>query len=89
MKAIHELIPPDRVQINGAWFQVVRTTSTWYHADRRELEMAIELAKVGDPRLFPRHRLTYVRERPGDLAFFSFDERSQAFRKQRLDAISW
>ncbi|MFC2142951.1 hypothetical protein ACFLQN_00970 [Candidatus Aenigmatarchaeota archaeon] len=70
MKSIKELKNPDIVEINGDKFQVINNTSLWYHTDKKELEMVVELVKVGEKSLSPKYRLTYIYERPDEVKFF-------------------
>ncbi|MBI4438578.1 hypothetical protein HY640_01455 [Candidatus Woesearchaeota archaeon] len=81
---IRELQNPDVIEVNGEKFQVIDNISLWYHPDKKELEMAIELAKVGDRQLSPKYRLAYVYERPEKMRFFVLDTASKVFREQEL-----
>ena len=89
MKPIKELKNPDIVEINGEKFQVINNTSLWYHTDKEELEMVVELVKVGEKLMTPNYRLTYIYERPDERKFFAFDKTSKEFREQKLDSVKF
>ncbi len=62
MISIKELKNPQIIEINSSRFQVTNNTSLWYHTDKKELEMVIELVKVGEKHMTPNYRLTYFDE---------------------------
>ena len=89
MKSIKELKNPDIIAINDEKFQVIENTSSWYHADKEELEMVVELIKVGEKQTTPNYRLTYIYERPDEMKFFSFDKTSKAFKEQKIKSVKF
>jgi len=89
MKSIKELKNPDIIEINGEKFQVINNTSLWYHTGTEELEMVVELVKVGEKQMTPNYRLTYIYERPADWKFFAFDKNSQEFKEQKLNSVKF
>jgi len=89
MKSIKELKNPDIVEINGEKFQVINNTSLWYHTDKKELEMVIELIKVGERQIAPNYRLTYIYERPDKMKFFTFDKISKEWKEQEIKSITF
>ncbi len=89
MKSIKELKNPDIVEINGEKFQVINNTSLWYHTDEKELEMVVELVKVGEKRITPNYRLTYIYERPNEMKFFTLDNDSKKWKKQEIKSITF
>ena len=74
MKSIKELKNPDVIELNGEKFQVINNTSLWYHTDRNELEMVVELVKVGEKQMTPNYRLNYIYELPDERKFFALDK---------------
>jgi hypothetical protein len=78
---IKELKNPDIIQINGTKFQVVRNTSLYFNAAKQELEMAVELTKMGDKVMTPDFRLTYTYERPDAVKFFEFNKKSNHWKE--------
>jgi len=89
MKSIKELKNPDIITINGEKFQVINNTSIWYHTGKEELEMVVELVKVGEKQTTPNYRLTYISERPSERKFFVFDKNSQEFKEQKLNSVGF
>ena len=89
MKSIKELKNPDVIKINGERFQVINNTSLWYHLDKEELEMVVELVKVGEIQITPSYRLTYIYERPDERKFFAFDKTSKEFKEQKLKSVKF
>jgi len=89
MKSIKELKHPDIVKVNGKKFQVIYNTSLWYDSEKRELEMAVELIKIGEKGLTPTYRLTYVYEYPKEIKFFSYDKKTEEFKEQKLNSIKF
>jgi hypothetical protein len=78
---IKELKNPDMIQINGAKFQVAANKSLFFNTAKQELEMAVELVKVGDKVTTPDFRLTYTYERPDVVKFFEFNKKSNHWKE--------
>lgn len=89
MISIKELKNPDIIEVNGEKFQVINNTSLWYHIDKQELEMVVELVKVGQEQMTPNFRLTYIYERPEDMKFFVFNKTSKEFKEQTLKSVKF
>lgn len=87
MKSIKELKNPDIVEINGEKFQVVNNTSLWYHKDKEELEMVVELIKVGEEQMTPNYRLTYIYEKSDERKFFVFDKEKDDWKEIELKSV--
>ena len=88
-KSIKDLKHPDIISIDGNKYQVVRNTSLLYHTDRSELEMMVELIKVGDKKITPDYRLTYIYERSAKVKFFAFDPVTKEFKEQKVKKIEF
>ena len=89
MKSIKELKNPDIIEINGEKFQVINNTSLWYHTDKNELEMVVELVKIREKQMTSNYRLTYIYERPDERKFFAFDKISKEFKEQKLKSVKF
>ncbi|MBW2970506.1 hypothetical protein KY319_05270 [Candidatus Woesearchaeota archaeon] len=87
MKSIKELKNPDFIEINGEKFQVINNTSLLYHTDKNELEMVVELIKVGEKQMTPNYRLTYIYERPDERKFFVFD--ANRWKEMEIKSIAY
>ncbi|PIN81879.1 hypothetical protein COV11_00805 [Candidatus Woesearchaeota archaeon CG10_big_fil_rev_8_21_14_0_10_30_7] len=92
MKSIKELKNPDIIKVNGEKFQVIENTSIWYHTDKDEIEMVVELVKVGEKIITPTHRLHYVYEKPDDVKkwkFFSYNKDKKDMEEIKLDSYEF
>lgn len=87
MKPIRELKNPDIINVNGEKYQVINNTSLFYHADKHELEMVVELVKVGEKKTTPAYRLTYIDERSNSMHFFIFDKKAKAYKEQKINSL--
>lgn len=87
MKSIKELKNPDIIEINGEKFQVINNTSFWYHQDKDELEMVVELVKVGENQINPDYRLIYIYERPDEKKFFVFNKISKSWKEIKIEEV--
>ncbi len=87
MISIKELKNPDIIEINGVKFQVIENTSLWYHTERKELEMVIELVRVGENRMTPSYRLTYFDEKSDRMKFLRFDINKDVWVVEKLISI--
>lgn len=88
MKSIKELKNPDFIEINGEKFQVINNTSLKYHTDKDELEMVVELVKVGENQINPDYRLTYIYEQPDKKKFFVFDKISKSWKERKIKEVN-
>jgi hypothetical protein len=78
---IKELKNPDVIQINGTKFQVVKNASLFFNAAKQELEMAVDLVKMGENVFSTNFRLTYTYERPDAVKFFEFNKKSNHWKE--------
>ncbi|MFH1918197.1 MAG: hypothetical protein ABIJ14_03810 [Nanoarchaeota archaeon] len=89
MKSIKELKNPDIIEISGEEYQVIVNTSHWYHTDKKELEMSIELIKVKEKQMTPNYMLTYIYERSDERKFFVFDKELNEWKEIELKSVKF
>lgn len=87
MKAMNSLKNPDVVTINGEKFQVIENTSLFYNKENSELEMVVELVKIGENHITPNYRLVYIHENPEKVKFFRFDIKSEHWEEKTINSI--
>ena len=88
MKKLIDLKNPDIIEINGDKFQVLVNTTSWYNFDTGEMEMVIELIKVGEKNLLYTHMLFYFEE--NDLKrrrFFEILHKKRNLPKELFDRL--
>ena len=89
MLSIKDLKNPKIILINGEKFQVINNTSLWYHKDKEELEMVVELVKVGSTQTTPNYRLNYIYENPKKIKFFEYNKNKKEFKEIKLNSYKF
>lgn len=87
MESLKNLRHPDCIEINGEEYQVISNTSLWYHKQKKELEMVLELVKVGEKNITPRYRLVYSYEHPNILHFLEYRKMIKPWEPRPIKTI--
>lgn len=89
MKSIRDLKNPDIVEINREKYQVINNTSLWYDNDKKQLEMTVELVKVGTREITPKYRLIYIYEKPEEIKFFVFSDKIDTWAEVHINELNF
>jgi len=76
------------ININGEMYEVFSSTSTLPSPTTKELEVTIELFKVGEKQPAPGYRLFY-QEKTNTIRFEVFDRKSSEWKEQKIAKLGF
>jgi len=88
MWRIIDLKKGDFINLNGELFEIVNKTSSLPSPTSNELELTLELVKMGDKQSAPNFRLIYT-EKAGTIKLEALDKREGIWKEQKITKLGF